>query len=97
MSKVALLSIDFQKGFDDPIWGDRHNLCAEENMALLPSEWCKESLPAIHIQLCCIEKNSSLRSGFSGSEFKKEDKPFPTEMVFSKSVNSAFIGTKLEK
>lgn len=97
MSKVALVSIDFQKGFEDPIWGARNNPDAEEKMALLLSEWRKQGFPVIHIQHCSVEENSPLRPGFSGNEFKDEAKPLLGEKVFTKTVNSAFIGTELEK
>ena len=97
MSKVALVSIDFQKGFDDPIWGVRNNPDAEEKMALLLTEWRDKGFPVIHIQHCSVEENSPLRPDFPGNEFKDEAKPLLGEKVFTKTVNSAFIGTELEK
>jgi len=97
MRKVALLSVDFQRGFDDPIWGVRNNLDAEEKMALLLSEWRDRNFPIIHIQHCSIEENSPLRPELPGNEFKDEAKPLLGEKVFTKAVNSAFIGTELEK
>ena len=97
MRKTALLVIDVQKGFDDPSWGKRNNLDAESNIALLLSEWRKNELPIIHIRHCSVEPNSPLRSELPGNEFKEEAQPLPEEKQFSKSVNSAFIGTELEK
>ncbi len=97
MSKVALLSIDFQKGFDDPVWGLRNNPDAEANIALLLAHWRQQSWPIIHVQHCSVEANSPLRPGVSGNEFKHEAKPFLGEPVFTKTVNSAFIGTGLKK
>lgn len=97
MRKTALLVIDVQKGFDDPSWGKRNNPNAEANIALLLSEWRKHELPIIHIQHCSVEPNSPLRPELSGNEFKEEAQPLPEEKQFSKSVNSAFIGTELEK
>jgi nicotinamidase-related amidase len=96
VSKIALLSIDVQKAFDDPVWGVRNNPDAESNIALLISAWRKKGLPVIHIQHCSVEPNSPLRPGLPGNEFKDEAKPVPGEKVFTKSVNSAFIGTRLE-
>ena len=96
MSKVALVLIDFQKGFDDPVWGVRNNPDAEQKMALLLSEWRDKGFPVIHVQHCSVEENSPLRPGFAGNEFKDEAKPLPGEKVFTKAVNSAFIGTELE-
>ena len=97
MSKIALLSIDVQKGFDDPIWGVRNNPDAETKIASLISQWRNKGLPVIHIQHCSIEPNSPLRPGLLGNEFKDEARPLPGEKVFAKTVNSAFIGTRLEK
>ena len=97
MSKVALLSIDVQKGLDDPSWGVRNNPDAEAKIALLLSAWRKKGLPVIHIQHCSVEPNSPLRPELPGNEFKDEAKPLPGEKVFTKTVNSAFIGTKLEQ
>ena len=97
MSKAALLSIDVQKGFDDPVWGIRNNPDAEAKIALLISAWRKKRLPVIHIQHCSLEPDSPLRSESPGNEFKDETKPLPGEKVFAKSVNSAFIGTTLEE
>ena len=97
MKKTDLLVIDVQKGFDDPSWGKRNNPGAESNIALLLSEWRKHELPIVHIQHCSVEPNSLLRPELPGSEFKEEAQPLPGEKQFSKTVNSAFIGTELEK
>ncbi len=97
MSKIGLLSIDFQKGFDDPVWGVRNNPDAEAKMALLLSEWRDRGFPVIHIQHCSVEENSPLRPEFTGNKFKENVKPLLGEKIFTKTVNSAFIGTELEK
>ena len=97
MRKTALLVIDVQKGLDDPSLGKRNNPEAESNIALLLSEWRKHERPIIHIRHCSIEPNSPLRPELPGNEFKEEAQPLPEEKQFSKSVNSAFIGTGLEK
>jgi nicotinamidase-related amidase len=97
MRKTALLVIDVQKGLDDPSWGKRNNPGAESNIALLLSEWRTHELPIIHIRHCSVEPNSPLRPELPGNEFKEEAQPLPEEKQFSKSVNSAFIGTELEK
>jgi nicotinamidase-related amidase len=97
MRKTALLIIDVQKGLDDPSLGKRNNPEAESNIALLLSAWRKHELPIIHIRHCSVEPNSSLRPELPGNAFKEEAQPLPGEKQFSKSVNSAFIGTGLEK
>ena len=97
MSNEALLVIDVQKGFDDPIWGKRNNPHAESNIALLLSAWRRKQLPVIHIQHCSVEPASPLRPDQPGNEFKEESLPIAGEQRFTKTVNSAFIGTKLEQ
>ncbi len=97
MRKTALLVIDVQKAFDDPSWGRRNNPDAESNIALLLSEWRKHELPIIHVRHCSVAPNSPLHPEHAGNEFKEEAQPLPEEKQFSKSVNSAFIGTELEK
>ncbi|MBW2740512.1 MAG: cysteine hydrolase [Deltaproteobacteria bacterium] len=96
MKNTALLVIDVQKGFDDPCWGKRNNPDTESNIALLLSMWRKKELPIVHIQHCSVEPNSPLRPDLPGNEFKDEALPLTGEKLFTKTVNSAFIGTELE-
>jgi nicotinamidase-related amidase len=95
-SNTALIIIDVQQGFDDPKWGRRNNPDAEGNISRLISFWRNEKRPVIHIQHCSVEPASPLRPNQPGVEFKPEAMPIEGEQVFKKSVNSAFIGTKLE-
>ena len=97
MKNATLLVIDVQKGFDDPFWGKRNNPNAEENIALLLSEWRKNLLPIVHIQHCSEEPNSPLRPDQPGHEFQDRARPQDGEKQFKKTVNSAFIGTGLEE
>lgn len=93
---AALIVIDVQTGFDDPVWGSRNNLQAEENIAKLLEAWRQTQRPVIHVQHLSQEPNSPLRPSQPGYEIKAIAKPLPTEPVFQKRVNSAFIGTDLE-
>ncbi len=95
LKKSALLVIDVQKGFDDPCWGKRNNPDAESNIAMLLSKWRKKESPIVHIQHCSVEPNSPLRPDLPGNEFKDEALPLTGEKIFTKTVNSAFIGTEL--
>ena len=95
-SKTALLVIDVQKGLDDPVFGKRNNPNAEDNISRILSFWRSNERPVIHIQHCSVEPNSPLRPDRPGVEFKPEATPLPGEMIFQKSVHSAFIGTGLE-
>jgi nicotinamidase-related amidase len=94
---TALLIIDVQQGFDEPYWGNRNNPDAESKIALLLCEWRKRKLPVIHVRHLSVESGSPLRPELPGCEFKEEVQPQPDEKQFTKSVNSAFIGTGLEE
>jgi nicotinamidase-related amidase len=93
---TALVLIDIQKGFDDPIWGRRNVPDAETNMASLLQAWRQAGQPIFHIQHLSQNPHSSLYSGSAGSEIKDIVRPQNGEPVLQKRVNSAFIGTDLE-
>ena len=97
MRKTALLVIDVQKGLDDPLLGKRNNPEAEANIALLLAQWRQRRQPIIHVQHCSVETNSPLRPERPGHAIKEQAQPLPGEKQFSKSANSAFIGTGLER
>ncbi|MBE4909149.1 cysteine hydrolase [Bacillus luteolus] len=93
----ALMILDVQKGFDDPYWGKRCNPKAEENMARLQTEWRKRGGTIIYSKHLSIQPDSPLHHTKKiGTEFKDIIAPRPGEPVFTKQVNSAFIGTELE-
>ncbi len=93
---TALVLIDVQKGFDNPIWGQRNNMGAEAKMAQLLNAWRSAGMPVFHIRHLSGEKNSPFRPDQMGCEFKDAVKPRLGEPVIQKQVNSAFIGTALE-
>lgn len=97
MPDAVLLIIDVQKGFDDPIWGERNNLEAERNIERILSSWRETNRPVIHVQHLSTSPTSPLRSGYMGSEIKDGVKPLLHEPLLTKSVNSAFIGSNLEE
>ena len=95
MAEPALLLIDIQAGFDSPAWGERNNPDAEARAAALLDHWRKSRRRIIHIQHVSTDPGSPLGPG-PGSAFKPEVAPLAGEAIFVKSVNSAFIGTRLE-
>jgi nicotinamidase-related amidase len=97
INQPALLVLDVQKGFDDPYWGKRNNPQAEENILKLLTEWRKRGWEIIYSQHLSLLPQSPLNyQNKVGVEFKEEIRPLPSEVVFQKNVNSAFIGTELE-
>jgi nicotinamidase-related amidase len=94
--RIALVLIDVQQGFDDPCWGPRNNPGAEEAIARLRTAWEAAGLPVVHVQHCSVEPDSPLRPDRPGCAFKPCAVPKEGEPVFTKQVNSAFIGTGLE-
>lgn len=86
---TALIIVDVQKFFDHPRWGNRNNLQAEENIAVLIKKWRESKRPIYHIQ--------HVEGEFKPAhEFKDFIQPLSGEKIIQKSVNSSFIGTDLE-
>ena len=101
MSKVApnsvLVIIDVQKGFSDSRWGKRNNPDAEKMMKKVLEEFRKHGLTVIHVRHDSKNPNSLLHHGKESFQFKDEVTPLEGEMIITKHVNSAFIGTNLEQ
>jgi nicotinamidase-related amidase len=95
-SPAALVLIDIQQGMDDPSWGPRNNPDAEANAARLLHAWRGAGLPVVHIHHRSVRPQSPLYPGKAGVAVKPEVVPVEGEPVFTKTVNSAFIGTPLE-
>jgi nicotinamidase-related amidase len=95
-SPAALILIDVQEGFHASSWGRRNNPAFEANIARLLAHWREHGLPVLHVRHLSTEPTSPLRPGQPGAEFMLISQPRKEEPVFSKQVNSAFIGTQLE-
>lgn len=93
----ALILIDIQEGFDDPFWGTRNNLNAEANAARLLNHWRAHSASVFHIQHLSTTPGSPLNPDGGLVALKSMVSPREGEPVLTKDVNSAFIGTNLEK
>lgn len=94
---AVLLIIDVQQGFDEPMWGNRNNPQAEENIARLLAAWRKTNHPVFHVQHLSLSPTSPLHATHPGNAIKEAVKPQAGELLFQKHVNSAFIGTDLEQ
>jgi nicotinamidase-related amidase len=95
-TEAALLLIDVQQAFDDPRWGPRNNPEAEKRIADLLAGWRTAGSPVIHVKHASLELDSPLRADRPGHAIKPEAMPREGEPLFTKHVNSAFIGTDLE-
>lgn len=95
----ALILIDVQKGWDDlsSTGVKRNNLYAENIMESLLKYWRDKKLPVIHVRHSSKNPKSKLYKSSPGFEIIDSLKPIEGELVITKNVNSAFIGTNLEK
>lgn len=93
---AALILIDIQQGMDDPYLGPRNNLDAEANASRVLKAWREASLPVLHVHHRSVRPQSPLYPGKPGVAVKPEVAPREGEAVFTKTVNSAFIGTDLQ-
>ncbi|WP_274571970.1 cysteine hydrolase family protein [Neisseria leonii] len=94
---TALLLIDMQQGFDDvAYWGGaRNNPQAEQAALKVLEKFRQANLPVIHIRHASTLAQSRLNPNHQGFAFKPGFEPRDHETVFTKNVNSAFIGTRL--
>lgn len=90
------MTVDVQVGMDAPSWGARNNPQAEANIALLQASFRRRGLGLVHVRHHSRNPRSPLAPGGPGVAFKPEVAPCPDEIVLTKDVNSAFIGTDLE-
>lgn len=96
MAAAALLVIDVQQGLAEPGLGLRNNPQAESNMARLIDAWRRRKWPLVYIRHCSTEADSALRPELPGNDYKDEIRPLAGDKEFTKTVNSAFVGTGLE-
>ncbi|MAU26815.1 MAG: cysteine hydrolase [Muricauda sp.] len=96
---TALLLIDIQKGLDEHSFygGNRNNLEAEVNAAKILAHWRKNGQPVFHVRHSSQNIASPLHASKPGFDIKEGVKPLDHEPLFTKNVNSAFIGTDLEQ
>ena len=94
----ALLLVDIQKAFLEKDYPGliRNNENAEFICGKILKKWRTLDLPIIHVRHSSSNLESKLHKSRPGFEFNDYVTPLETEMVLTKEVNSAFIGTNLE-
>ena len=94
----ALLLVDIQKAFLEKDYPGiiRNNEDAEFICGKILKKWRTLDLPVIHVRHSSTNPESKLHKSKPGFEFNDYVIPLKTEMVLTKKVNSAFIGTNLE-
>jgi nicotinamidase-related amidase len=95
----ALLLIDIQKAFLDKDYpgGKRNNHDAELICGKILEKWRELDLNVIHVRHSSINPDSKLHKSKPGFEFNNFVKPKEGEIILTKKVNSAFIGTGLDE
>jgi len=88
----ALIVVDVQRGFDDPVWGPRNNPDCDDNIRLLLSAWRSTGQPIVLVRHDSTTPGSPLTPGRPGNEFK-DGIDGPHDLLVVKSVNSSFLGT----
>lgn len=88
----ALIVIDVQRGFDDPVWGARNNEACEANIAELIMAWRAAERPVVFVRHDSVEPDSPLRPDRPGNVFKDAVHGEP-DLLVAKSVHSSFHGT----
>lgn len=89
---AALLVIDVQRGFDEPVWGPRDNPDAEANIARLVEAWTTSGRPIVLVRHDSRTLGATLDARGPGHRFKPVLDGVRHELLVTKHVNSAFIG-----
>ena len=91
LANTALLVIDVQVGFDDPVWGRRNNPECEANVAALIGGWRSAGRPIVFVRHDSVTPGSPLVPEQPGNDFKPVVDGDP-DLLVAKQVNSAFYG-----
>lgn len=88
---TALIVIDVQRAFDEPVWGRRDNPQAEENIGRLIAAWRERGEPLVYVRHDSTEEGSPLAPDSPGNAFKDVITGEP-DLLVTKDVNSSFHG-----
>ncbi len=85
----ALVVVDVQQGFDDPVWGPRDNPACEARILELIAAWRAVQWPIVVVRHDSTSADSPLRPGQPGNDLRPG---IDGDVLITKSVNSAFYG-----
>ena len=88
----ALIVIDVQNGFDDPMFGPRNNPECEANIIALVDHWRTTGQPLVLVRHDSRFPGSPLEPGQPGNDLKP-GVDGTHDLFVTKSTNSAFYGT----
>ena len=92
MADRALIVVDVQQAFEDPVWGARDNPDCERHIVALVEHWRATGQPVVFVRHDSVEPGSTLAPGTPGNAFKPQLTGEP-DLLVTKTVNSAFLGT----
>ena len=84
------MSID--DSFEHPRWGRRNNPACDDNIAALVQDWARHDRPLVYVRHDSVNPTSPLHRSSPGNRFKPYLTPTP-DLLVTKTVNSAFLGT----
>lgn len=91
LDRHALIVVDVQRSFEDPVWGPRNNPDCEANIAKLIAAFRAHGRPVVFVRHDSASPEGRLRPGTPGNQFKDLITGTP-DLLVVKSVNSAFYG-----
>ncbi|MGI8864595.1 MAG: isochorismatase family protein [Solirubrobacteraceae bacterium] len=87
----ALIVVDVQQGFGDPVWGRRNNPGCEAHIGSLIRAWRELRWPVVFVRHDSREPGSPLAPGHPGNAFKAVVDATP-DLLVVKQTNSCFYG-----
>jgi nicotinamidase-related amidase len=90
--RAALVLVDVQQAFHDPSWGTRNNPDCEANVGRLLAHWREGGGTVVFVRHDSTEPDSNLHPSHPGNAFQPVISGEP-DLLVTKEVNSAFIGT----
>jgi nicotinamidase-related amidase len=91
-ARRALIVIDVQQGFDDPIWGERNNPACEANVRALLDGFRAAGEPIVLVRHDSTTPGSPLHPDAPGNAFKPILADVEPALLVTKNVHSAFHG-----